>query len=41
MMNSYHINEGRFLIPTAWKDQSLTMFFSPADAPAEFSRQGP
>ncbi len=36
-MNSYYINEGRFLIPGTWRDQSLTMFSSPADAPAEFS----
>lgn len=36
-MNSYYINEGRFLIPATWRDQSLTMFSSPADAPAEFS----
>ena len=36
-MTSYYINEGRFLIAAAWRDQSLTMFSSPADAPAEFS----
>ena len=36
-MTPYSINEGRFLVPDAWKDQSLTLFSSPADAPAEFS----
>jgi hypothetical protein len=36
-MTPYYINEGRFLIPGTWKDQSLTLFSSPADAPAEFN----
>ncbi len=36
-MNSYYINEGRFLIPATWRDQSLTLFSSPPDTPAEFS----
>jgi len=36
-MTPYYVNEGRFLIPPAWRDQSLTMFSAPADAPAEFS----
>ncbi len=36
-MTSYYTNEGRFIIPSTWKDQSLTLFSSPADTPAEFS----
>ena len=36
-MTPYYMNEGRFLIPDTWKDQSLTLFSSPANAPAEFS----
>lgn len=36
-MTPYYINEARFLIPGTWKDQLLTLFSSPADAPAEFS----